>query len=32
MSTFAIAKYSHGFVLTVPNSVPVSPANTPSAE
>src|SRR5438105_8771727 len=32
MSTFAIKKYSQGLVLTVPNSVPVSPANNPSAE
>src|SRR6476469_7528027 len=32
MSTLAMAKYSHGLVLTLPNSVPVSPANTPSAE
>src|SRR6476619_7790889 len=30
--TLAMAKYSQGFVLTLPNSVPVSPANTPSAE
>ena len=28
---FAIRKYSHGFVLTDPNSVPVRPAKTPSA-
>src|SRR6266481_10195373 len=27
---FAIAKYSHGLVLTEPNRVPVSPANSPS--
>src|SRR5438874_6121252 len=32
MSTFAIRKYNHGLVLTVPNSVPVSPANKPSTE
>jgi hypothetical protein len=31
-STLAIAKYSHGLVLTLPNRVPVSPAKTPSAE
>src|SRR3954471_8049813 len=31
-SRFAMAKYSHGLVLTDPNSVPVMPANNPSAE
>src|SRR3569833_1814825 len=31
-SRFAIAKYNHGVVLTEPNSVPVMPANSPSAE
>src|SRR3954467_6920703 len=31
MSRFAIAKYSHGLVLTDPNNVPVKPANKPSA-
>jgi hypothetical protein len=28
--TFAMTKYSHGFVLTVPKIVPVIPAMTPS--
>src|SRR5262245_52440021 len=32
MSRFAMAKYSHGLVLTDPNSVPVIPAITPSTE
>src|SRR3979411_3021695 len=27
---FAMAKYTHGFVLMDPNSVPVSPANKPT--
>src|SRR6185437_3029605 len=31
-SRFAIAKYNHGLVLTVPNRVPVMPANSPSSE
>ena len=30
INRFAIAKYNHGFVLTDPNNVPVSPANRPS--
>jgi hypothetical protein len=30
MSRLAIAKYSHGLVLTAPNNVPVSPANKPT--
>jgi hypothetical protein len=30
-SRLAIAKYSHGLVLTAPNIVPDNPANTPSA-
>src|ERR1700704_3282132 len=30
MRRFAIAKYTHGFVLTEPKSVPVSPANKPT--
>src|SRR5215471_4489583 len=32
ISTFAIRKYNHGLVLTVPNSVPVRPATSPSTE
>jgi hypothetical protein len=32
MSRLAMTKYSHGFVLTSPNIVPESPANSPSAE
>src|SRR5215213_11177342 len=31
-SRFAMAKYSHGLVLTVPNNVPVRPAKSPRAE
>src|SRR3954471_21075899 len=31
-SRLAMAKYSQGFVLTEPNSVPVIPANRPRAE
>src|SRR4051812_31131214 len=31
-SRFAMAKYNHGLVLTDPNSVPVMPAKSPSAE
>jgi hypothetical protein len=30
MRRFAIVKYSHGFVLTDPKRVPLSPANRPS--
>src|SRR6185312_2996927 len=30
ISRFAIPKYNHGFVLTVPNNLPLSPANNPS--
>src|SRR6185312_1164877 len=30
ISRFAIPKYNHGFVLTVPNNVPLSPANNTS--
>jgi hypothetical protein len=30
INRFAIAKYTHGFVLTEPKSVPLKPAKSPS--